>query len=94
MSKIKFFSELKKHHKIKPSEFRELMQCFNLEKINEGQDLFHYGDIGNTFYVIIKGICSVMIRNPKIKEWYADYQHFKNLLEWEKNEFKPKCRKV
>ena len=31
MSKIKFFSEIKKNHSIKPNEFRELMQCFTLE---------------------------------------------------------------
>jgi hypothetical protein len=70
------------------------MQCFTLEKVKECKDVFGYGDIGNTFYVIIKGTCSVLIRNPKIKEWYVEYQHFKKLLEWKKKEFNPKCEKI
>ena len=55
MSKIKFFSELKKNHNIKETEFRELMGCFTLERVKEGHDVFSYGDVGNTFYIIIMG---------------------------------------
>ena len=77
MSKIKFFNELKNNYKMKDLEFRELMQCFTLQKVKEGKDVFCYGDIGKTFYIIIQGTCSVKVRNPKIKEWYAEYQRFK-----------------
>ena len=94
MSKIKFFSELKKNHHIKPSEFKELMQCFTLEKVKGGQDVFGIGDVGNTFYIIVHGTCSVQIRNPKIKDWYGQYQEYKQLLEWKEKIFDPKCEKV
>ena len=40
------------------------------------------------------GSASVLIRNPKIKEWYAEYNDFKKLLEWKKNEFIPKCEAI
>lgn len=70
------------------------MNCFTLEKMKEGQNVFNIGDIGHTFYIIIKGTCSVLIRNTKIKEWYSDYKHYKDLLSWKKKEFDPKCEQI
>ena len=47
----------------------ELVSCFKFEVIDAGCNVFEYGDRGEHFYVIIKGICGVRIPNPKIKDW-------------------------
>lgn len=57
---IKFFSNLP----IKGQDLIDLMQTFTFEAVSAGDNVFEYGDFGSTFYVIIKGTCSVLIRNP------------------------------
>ena len=47
----------------------ELVSCFKFEVMEEGNDVFEYGERGELFYIIIKGICGVRIPNPKIKDW-------------------------
>lgn len=70
------------------------MQCFTFEQVKKNENVFEYGDIGNTFYVIIKGTCSVLVRNPQIRDWYFEYQNYRKLLEWKENIFDPKVEQV
>jgi len=47
----------------------ELVSCFKFQVMGAAEDVFLYGDRGETFYIIIKGIVGVRIPNPKIKDW-------------------------
>ena len=58
----------------------ELVSCFKFEVINAGCNVFEYGDRGELFYVIIKGICGVRIPNPKIKDWRKKRQDYLSLV--------------
>lgn len=70
------------------------MQCFTFSKVNGGQNVFELGDYGNTFFVIIKGVCTVLIRNPQINEWYSNRKYYKKLLAWKKEEFDHKVKEA
>lgn len=50
------------------------------------QNVFEYGDVGDKFFIIIKGLVSIKIPNPTLKEWRLERKRFENLLEW-KTEF-------
>ena len=53
-----------------------------------------HGDIGDKFYVIIKGVVSVHVPNPAIKDRAVKYRNFQNLMEWRDNEFQKKVEEA
>jgi len=65
IKQIEFF----KKKNIKDKDILELCQVFCFDKIDAGDNVFKWGDAGDKFYIIIKGLCSVQIPNPKIKDW-------------------------
>ena len=60
----------------------ELVSCFRFQILETGDDVFLYGDRGETFYIIIKGLVGVRIPNPKIKDWKLKHEDFKRLRKW------------
>ena len=52
--------------------------------------VFEYGDIGEQFFVVIKGIVEVLIKNPAIKKWDIVRNDYEKLLKWKKNDFGPR----
>lgn len=53
-----------------------------------------YGDIGDLFYMIIKGSVSVQIPNPEIKKWDIFRKEYLRLKQWKWEEFDPKARRA
>ena len=47
-----------------------------------------FGDKGDTFFIILQGVLSVKIPNPKILEWRQQFKKFNQLKNWENTEFK------
>ena len=45
-----------------------------------------YGEVGDKFFIIIKGLVSIKIRNPTMKDWNVQWKRYNNLIDW-KNEF-------
>lgn len=88
--RIKFFADLK----LTKAHLKELMTCCYFETIKEGENVFDYGDEGDKFYIIIKGTCSVLIRNPKIREWYHQWIQYQKLLAWKEDKFDRRVEKV
>jgi len=41
-----------------------------------------HGETGNSFFIILKGIVSVLIPNPKIKNWRIRRIQYKLDMEW------------
>ena len=70
-NKLKFFRDLKNLQKLSEHEERELMQCLSFEKYKKDEKVFEYGDSGQKFYIMFKGVCSVYIRNDQISDWYS-----------------------
>ena len=65
ISKINFF----KTKQIKDQDMKELVQAFQFEWIPEFHNVVEYGEKGEKLYIILKGLVSVRIPNPAIKNW-------------------------
>lgn len=37
------------------------------------------GDEGDSFYILIKGTVSVLVKNPAIKDWNIEQKYYKKL---------------
>ena len=85
--------KLIKHNKffqgknLKEKDMIELVSAFKFEIVKENKDVFLYGDTGEKFYIILKGLCGVRIPNPKIGggnpgAWKAQNREYKELSEW------------
>ena len=57
-------------------DFKDLVQNFNFEKFKAGKNVLEIATRGDTFYIILKGIVRVMVKNPHIKEWNYHYKYF------------------
>lgn len=54
------------------------------------QDVVKFGEPGDKFYVIIQGVCSVMLPNSAINNWDFQIKDFNNLQSWKNDVFDPK----
>jgi hypothetical protein len=80
---------------MKPQDLKELALTLKFEKCNAGEKVFEYASIGSTFYIILKGTCTVWIPNKSvIKDWNDSYRHYKKLLAWKENEHDPKLEEA
>lgn len=79
-----FFKEIKffKERNIKDKDMNEMVAAFKLLNIEAGEDVIRYGENGNTFFVILQGIVSISIPNPKIKNWRLKRLDFMMEQEW------------
>ena len=78
ISQIEFF----KNKSIKEKDMQELCMAFSFEKFDAKVDVFKWGEPGDTFYIIIKGIVSVRIPNQKIKGWRIQRMEYNKLKEY------------
>ena len=58
------------------------MSTFKFDVCEGGEDVFKYGDVGDLFYIIVKGSVGVMIPNPKIHNWKRERKEFLQLEAW------------
>ena len=63
---IKFFADCKTV--LKQDQYSRLLRAITFEKIGRNQFLFHKGDRGNKFYVIMKGHTNVVVNRPSVAE--------------------------
>ena len=80
ISKINFF----KNKQIKDQDMKELVQAFQFEWIPEFHNVVEYGERGEKLYIILKGLVSVRIPNPAIKNWTFQRKYFLELIQWKK----------
>ena len=78
---------------MKYEDFKDLVQNFQFKSYEAGQDVFEIDTQGETFFIILQGLVSVMVRNPAIKEWNNEYKYYKELVEW-KTKFDIKAKKA
>ena len=65
LKNVQFFKE----RKIKNRDLEELVSAFRFEKFEAGEQIMEYGEPGEKFYVMIKGIVSVSVPNSEIRNW-------------------------
>lgn len=83
IKKIQFFVD----REVRKSDWPEIVQALCYETVPAGQNVFDYGTLGNKFYIILTGKCSVMLPNSEIENWQKKYKLFKKYLkEKEKSE--------
>lgn len=87
----KFFKE---RGELLSKDIRDLAAAFQFCEIEQYEDVVTYGDVGNHFYMIIKGTVSVQIPNPDIKKWDNLRKEYEKLKNWKHEEFDPKMRKA
>lgn len=57
------------------------------QKVNAQETVINYGDIGDQFFIILKGVVSVHIPNPNIEQRHTKKRDFERLLKWKKEDF-------
>ena len=60
MQESKFFQGNQMNY----ADFKDLVQNFAFEKFKAGQTVLEISTRGDTFYIILKGIVKVMVKNP------------------------------
>ena len=88
---IQFFKDRKQ---LTHDEMRELASCLHLESISAMDKVINYGEKGDKFYIIIRGVVSVQIPNMSIKSWMHHRKEYDYLKEWKKNEYDVKVDKA
>jgi hypothetical protein len=53
--------------------------------VPEFTNVFEFGDIGDKFYMILKGIVSIQVPNQKVKNWDFYWNQYSKLKEWKSN---------
>ena len=53
-----------------------------------------YDEHGETFFIIIKGVCQVQIPNPTIKDWKSRHKDYQTLLSWKESHFDHKIEEA
>jgi CRP-like cAMP-binding protein len=63
---LKFWKDLSIDQAMLSDVIHQCTEQFQLEIFNSGEALFHYGDIGNKFYIMVKGSVDIFV---PINEW-------------------------
>ena len=72
LKQVSFF----KQRNLKDVDFWEIISGLQHKQISEGTAACRYGEVGDTFYIILKGQCSVWLPRPAevmlplMKEWF------------------------
>ena len=53
-----------------------------------------YGDIGDKFYLILRGVVSVEIPNPSILDWKSKNEEYMRLKKWRETVMESKIQKA
>ena len=75
-------------------DIKDLAANFEFLEVEQYDDVVKYGDVGDLFYMIIKGSVSVQIPNPEIKKWDIFRKEYLRLKQWKWEDFDPKARRA
>ena len=69
------------------------LSIIQFEEYQSGEVVFRYGDVGDKFYVIIKGQITVHTKNPNIQNWDKEYKILCKIKEEKKDAQKMEHKK-
>lgn len=58
--------------------------------MDEFQNVFEQGEIGDKFYMIIQGVVSIQMRNKDLRNWEYLRKQYEKLLRWKTTKFEPR----
>jgi hypothetical protein len=64
------------------------------QKVHGMKNVIDYGEVGDNFYILLKGVVSVQIPNPAIRDRAVKRKDYDKLLAWKKEEFDPRAEKA
>ena len=67
---------------MKHEDIKDLTNYLQFKEIPQGENVVTYGEHGETYYIIIKGVCGIKTPNPTIKDWNSKYNDYQTLLKW------------
>lgn len=58
------------------------------------KNVITFGETGTKFYMIIKGVVSVEVRNPQIQDWTVAKRDYEKLKAWKRVNLDPRILKA
>ena len=72
IAQAKFFQD----KNMKYDDFKDLVRNFQFQQYNAGDNVIEINTMGENFYIILKGLVSVLVKNPIVKNWNFEYKHY------------------
>jgi hypothetical protein len=85
LKKIPFFQNL--GTELKDSAYRELSKIVQFQQCLAMDNIIEFGESGDKFYIILLGVVSINIPNPKIQSWGIKRRRYQQLLQWKQEVF-------
>ena len=63
---VKFFKD--RDFTIKAQDYPDIVNALSYEHFHDGECIMHWGELGDKFYILLKGQVGVHIPSPKIKD--------------------------
>ena len=80
---------------MKHEDIKELSNYLNFKEIPQFENAVTYGEHGETYFIILKGVGGVQVPNhAQIDNWPEARKNYLSLLEWKETEFDPKVEKA
>ena len=73
------------------SDIKELSSFLQFKEVPQFEKAVTYGEVGNEFFLILKGLVSIQIPNPAVPEWKIKWRDYQKLLDWKKSTFDPRA---
>jgi PAB1-binding protein PBP1 len=89
MKQSKFFQD----KEMKYEDFKDLVMNFEFDSFKAGETVFDINSTGDEFYIVMKGVVRVMVKNPSVRDWGIEYKYYGQLKEWKKK-FDIKAKQV
>jgi CRP-like cAMP-binding protein len=71
-------------------QVKELVNMLKFEEYELMENVMCHGDAGDKFYIILKGVVSIHIPNPAIKDRIHNWRKYNKLKKWKLSEFDPR----
>lgn len=81
-----------KEKKLQDEDLREIAMKLKFQKCHGMTNVFNYGEAGDKFYIILRGVLSIITPNSTIKDRAVKFKDYQMLLEWKENEFDKKAK--
>ena len=74
-----------KEKKLQDEDLREIAMKLKFQKCRGMTNVFNYGEVGDKFFIILRGVVSIITPNTAIKDRAVKFKDYQMLLEWKEN---------
>ena len=83
----KFFKD---HPTLSLEDIQEIARLIMVKKVHAMENVIEFGDLGQNFYIVLKGVVAIEVPNEKIKNRAIKFKDYEMIKKWEKDEFAPR----